>query len=220
MMTNLFSIFDPSIYLQNTPWLILMIPMIIFFSQKTKNSLMNILYKKFMDLIFKELNPILSSKKVYPKLTFTFIFFFIMVINLSSLMPFNFTLTSQISLNMPMAMVMWLSFLMLGWTKKTKHMLSHLLPMSTPTPLIPIMIIIEIISQIIRPITLSVRLTANMVAGHLLLSLLGNMLILNTTFFMNSLIMFMLLFFLEICVSIIQAYVFMTLISLYSTEIY
>jgi len=46
--------------------------------------------------------------------------------------------------------------------------------LGTPSGLIPVIVIIETVRNIIRPITLSVRLAANMVAGHLLLALLGS----------------------------------------------
>ena len=48
------------------------------------------------------------------------------------------------------------------------------MPQGTPTILIPFIVIIETISNLIRPGTLAVHLTANMIAGHLLLTLLGN----------------------------------------------
>ena len=43
-----------------------------------------------------------------------------------------------------------------------------------PPILIPFIVCIEIIRNIIRPGTLAVRLTAIIIAGHLLISLLGN----------------------------------------------
>jgi len=53
-------------------------------------------------------------------------------------------------------------------------MLAHLVPMGTPSVLIPLIVIIEITRNLIRPIALAVRLTANLIAGHLLIALLGN----------------------------------------------
>lgn len=53
-------------------------------------------------------------------------------------------------------------------------MLAHLVPLGTPGVLIPFIVLIETISNVIRPGTLAVRLAANMIAGHLLLVLLGN----------------------------------------------
>jgi F-type H+-transporting ATPase subunit a len=79
------------------------------------------------------------------------------------------------------------------------------------------MVLIELVRNIIRPVTLCVRLTANLIAGHLLMSLLGNALVrrgLAILFFVP-----ILLTILEIAVSFIQAYVFITLVTLYATEI-
>ena len=53
-------------------------------------------------------------------------------------------------------------------------MFAHLVPQGTPPVLMPFMVCIETISNVIRPGTLAVWLMANMVAGHLLLTLLGN----------------------------------------------
>jgi F-type H+-transporting ATPase subunit a len=95
-----------------------------------------------------------------------------------------------------------------------------LVPQGTPNILIPFIILIETIRRIIRPITLTIRLTANIIAGHLLLTLLGNMgpkIIL----FIIPFLLFtqLILLILESAVSIIQSYVFSILITLYSREI-
>jgi F-type H+-transporting ATPase subunit a len=107
-----------------------------------------------------------------------------------------------------------------GWVKNTNHILAHLVPQGTPGALINFMVLIELVSNLIRPITLCVRLTANIIAGHLLISLLGNALVrisLTGTAFL--LIIPIMLTILEAAVACIQAYVFITLITLYTTEI-
>lgn len=99
-------------------------------------------------------------------------------------------------------------------------MFAHLVPQSTPGLLIPFMVIIESIRNVIRPITLSVRLIANIVAGHLLITLLGNQTALASNIILVSLIITqILLLTLETAVSIIQSYVFAVLSTLYSREI-
>src|SRR5579863_8606542 len=96
-----------------------------------------------------------------------------------------------------------------------------MVPSGTPTILMFFMVLIELVRNIIRPLTLSVRLSANIIAGHLLICLLGNFLI-QFISISSSLILIVpvLLSFLELGVSIIQAYVIMTLITLYVTEIH
>lgn len=82
------------------------------------------------------------------------------------------------------------------------------------------MVLIELVRNIIRPITLCVRLTANLIAGHLLLSLLGNALTrINFGLRIFSLPAPLILTILEAAVACIQAYVFITLITLYTTEV-
>jgi len=98
-------------------------------------------------------------------------------------------------------------------------MIAHLVPLGTPVALMSFIVLIESVSNVIRPITLSVRLAANMIAGHLLLTLLGNqgvgagygvvLVVVSRQFLLLTL---------EAAVAIIQSYVFMTLRVLYSSE--
>jgi F-type H+-transporting ATPase subunit a len=93
-------------------------------------------------------------------------------------------------------------------------------PQGTPSILMPFMVCIETISNVIRPGTLAVRLTANIIAGHLLLTLIGNtgnsLSTVLLTFLIFSQVALLLL---ESAVSIIQAYVFAVLSTLYSREV-
>ena len=102
------------------------------------------------------------------------------------------------------------------------HALGHLLPEGTPTLLIPVLIIIETISLFIRPLALGVRLTANLTAGHLLIQLIATaafvLLPLIPTVAILTTILLFLLTLLEVAVAIIQAYVFVLLLSLYLQE--
>ena len=82
------------------------------------------------------------------------------------------------------------------------------------------MVLIERVSNIIRPGTLAVRLSANIIAGHLLITLLGNQTAAASYIVLVALIFTqILLLVLETAVAIIQAYVFATLSTLYSSEV-
>lgn len=117
---------------------------------------------------------------------------------------------------------MWLATVLVGARNQPTHALAHLLPDGTPPLLIPVLIIIETISLLIRPLALAVRLTANLTAGHLLIQLIST-----AAFVLISLIpavaglaltLLFLLTLLEVAVAIIQAYVFVLLLSLYLQE--
>lgn len=98
--------------------------------------------------------------------------------------------------------------------------LAHLVPMGTPIGLMPFIVLIEIVRSLIRPITLRVRLVANIIAGHLLLTLLSNRVyVLNIPILIVSLGALLCLSILECGVSIIQAYVFRVLRTLYLNEV-
>ena len=108
--------------------------------------------------------------------TFTFISFFSIIIfnNFLGVSHYVFTTTSHIAITLSLALPLWLTFIIFGWINNTQHIFAHLVPQGTPPVLIPFMVCIETISNIIRPWTLAVRLAANIIAGHLLLTLLGN----------------------------------------------
>merc|ERR1711971_1135069 len=89
-----------------------------------------------------------------------------------------------------------------------KNILVHLVPVGTPAVLIPVMVIIETIRNLIRPGALPVRLAANIVAGHLLLSLLGGQGARLGVSLLGFLVLgLVLLIVLECAVACIQAYV-------------
>nr|WNH37222.1 ATP synthase F0 subunit 6 [Etmopterus gracilispinis] len=152
----------------------------------------------------------------------TTLMLFLITINLLGLLPYTFTPTTQLSLNMAFAIPLWLTTVFIGMFNQPTIALGHLLPEGTPTLLTPILIIIETISLFIRPLALGVRLTANLTAGHLLMQLIATAAfvlinIMPTVALLTSLILFLLTI-LEVAVAMIQAYVFVLLLSLYLQE--
>nr|AZJ15137.1 ATP synthase F0 subunit 6 [Simosthenurus occidentalis] len=144
---------------------------------------------------------------------------FIASTNLLGLLPYSFTPTTQLSMNIGMAIPLWLATVLMGFRNKPKVSLAHFLPQGTPTPLVPMLVIIETISLLIQPLALAVRLTANITAGHLLIHLIGSATLalssINMTMSIITFIILLLLTILELAVAVIQAYVFTLLVSLY-----
>nr|AOS51681.1 ATP synthase F0 subunit 6 [Entomacrodus striatus]AOS51685.1 ATP synthase F0 subunit 6 [Entomacrodus striatus] len=155
-------------------------------------------------------------------LMLTSLMIFLITLNMLGLLPYTFTPTTQLSLNMALAVPLWLATIIIGMRNQPTHALGHLLPEGTPTPLIPILIIIETISLFIRPLALGVRLTANLTAGHLLIQLIATaafvLLPLMPTVAILTTTLLVLLTLLEVAVAMIQAYVFVLLLSLYLQE--
>nr|YP_009711368.1 ATP synthase F0 subunit 6 [Plestiodon tunganus]QGA46910.1 ATP synthase F0 subunit 6 [Plestiodon tunganus] len=147
---------------------------------------------------------------------------FLLSLNMLGLLPYTFTPTTQLSMNMGLAVPLWLATVLIGLRNQPTASLGHLLPEGTPTPLVPTLIIIETISLFIRPLALGVRLTANLTAGHLLIQLISTaafvLLPVMTTTATLTLVVLLLLTGLEIAVAMIQAYVFTLLLSLYLQE--
>nr|YP_009826182.1 ATP synthase F0 subunit 6 [Eremophila alpestris]QBX87740.1 ATP synthase F0 subunit 6 [Eremophila alpestris]QBX87753.1 ATP synthase F0 subunit 6 [Eremophila alpestris] len=176
----------------------------------------------FINLITKQLMIPLNKKGHKWALILTSLMIFLLLINLLGLLPYTFTPTTQLSMNLALAFPLWLATLLTGLRNQPSASLAHLLPEGTPTPLIPALILIETTSLLIRPLALGVRLTANLTAGHLLIQLISTAtVVLASTMPAVSLLTLLVLFLLtilEIAVAMIQAYVFVLLLSLYLQE--
>nr|UUJ36866.1 ATP synthase F0 subunit 6 [Epeorus sp. 03 ZXM-2022a] len=223
-MTNLFSVFDPSSSIMNLSlnWLstflgILLLPT-AYWLMPSRYSL---IWNKITSTLHQEFNTLLGPAG-HPGSTFLFISLFSMIVfnNFLGLFPYIFTSSSHLTFTLALALPLWMSFMLYGWINHTQHMFAHLVPQGTPPILMPFMVCIETISNIIRPGTLAVRLAANMIAGHLLMTLLGNTgPSLSLTILSFLIIGQIALLVLESAVAIIQSYVFAVLSTLYSSEV-
>nr|ATD83154.1 ATPase subunit 6 [Veniliornis passerinus] len=175
-----------------------------------------------IDLITKQLMTPLNKNGHKWALILTSLMTLLLSINLLGLLPYTFTPTTQLSMNMALAFPLWLATLLTGLRNQPSASLGHLLPEGTPTPLIPALILIETTSLLIRPLALGVRLTANLTAGHLLIQLISTastaLLSIMPTISALTTIILLLLTILEVAVAMIQAYVYVLLLSLYLQE--
>nr|YP_010946405.1 ATP synthase F0 subunit 6 [Haplosymploce aurantiaca]WGO57123.1 ATP synthase F0 subunit 6 [Haplosymploce aurantiaca] len=225
MMTNLFSVFDPTTTFNNMSlnWIsttlgLMLIPTSFWLIPSRHN----ILWNSVLLNLHKEFKTLIGYKNINKGSTFIFISLFSIIVfnNFLGLFPYVFTSTSHMTMTLSLALPLWISFMIFGWINNTQHMFAHLVPQGTPPILMPFMVCIETISNIIRPGTLAVRLAANMIAGHLLLTLLGNTGPNLTTSLLTLLVGTQIaLLILESAVAIIQSYVFAVLSTLYSSEV-
>jgi F-type H+-transporting ATPase subunit a len=174
--------------------------------------------KLLIKILISEFSALLKNNKIRI-LIFISLFFLIAHTNILGLLAYAFTSTRHLTITLSLALPFWVGFIIFSITNNTLNFLAHLVPLGTPAPLIPFIVIIEIIRNIIRPITLSVRLAANIIAGHLLLTLLrgllptSSLIIFGSAFAAQSLLIV-----LETAVAVIQAYVFSILTTLYASE--
>ncbi|WP_296706430.1 F0F1 ATP synthase subunit A [Rhodoblastus sp.] len=152
------------------------------------------------------------------------VFMFVFFSNLIGLVPYTFTVTSQIIVTFAFAAFIILLVLAYGFYKNGAHFLRLFVPSGVSPILLPFIVLIEIISFASRPISLSVRLFANMLAGHITLKVFGGF----VTLLLGAgvyallaplpLIGIVLLTAFELLVAFLQAYVFAILTCVYLND--
>jgi F-type H+-transporting ATPase subunit a len=153
------------------------------------------------------------------------LFMFILTANLLGMVPYFFTITSQIIVTFALALFVIGTVLVYGFYKHGFSFLKVFVPSGVPGVLLPLVVTIEIISFLSRPISLSVRLFANMLAGHITLKVfagfvasLSTMGALGIGGAILPLIMTVALTGLEFLVAFLQAYVFAVLTCMYLND--
>jgi F-type H+-transporting ATPase subunit a len=153
------------------------------------------------------------------------LFMFILVVNLLGLLPYAFTVTSQIIITVALALLVFFTVIIYGFYKHGLHFLRLFVPSGIPIYILPLVTAIEVMSFLSRPISHSVRLFANMLAGHITLKVfagfigllgawgflgwIGAILPLGLTVALTAL---------ELLVAVLQAYVFAILTCIYLND--
>jgi F-type H+-transporting ATPase subunit a len=149
------------------------------------------------------------------------LFFFILFCNLLGLVPKGFAATSNINVTASLAVVVFLCTQGAGIYKHGPFgYLKKFIPKGVPLWIIPLMLPIEIISQFAKPFSLAVRLFANMTAGHLVILVFLSMIIMFKSAIITPLPLAMAVIMkaFEIFISLIQAFIFSILASMYIAE--
>nr|QHH25565.1 ATP synthase F0 subunit 6 [Argiope ocula] len=219
---NLFSVFDPSSYFgMSLNWIIVgfimsLFPLKYYYIRGSSQGV----FINFSSQIEKMFTEVAGSSKLAIVFVCTVMFMYLIISNLLGLFPFIFTSTAHPMITMGLGLVFWFSFFLMGWVKNFKYSAAHLVPEGSPIYLSPLMVVIESISHLMRPFTLSIRLAANMMAGHLIISLLASISLMSFMGFSSSIFLQSILLILEFGVSIIQGFVFSILVLLYALEYY
>ena len=149
------------------------------------------------------------------------IFLTIIFLNIMGLLPFSFAVTSHFIWSLFLSLSMGLSIFFVGISNFKLDYLKIFL-LDIPIALYPLMTVIELSSYVIRAFSLAIRLSANIMAGHILVDIIAeviaylNFCLLDLSFLVF--ILLMALFFLETGVALLQAYVFVLLLSIYLND--
>jgi F-type H+-transporting ATPase subunit a len=150
------------------------------------------------------------------------LFMFVLTANLLGMVPYFYTVTSQIIVTFALALLVILTVIIYGFIKHGFGFLKLFVPQGVPAILLPLVVVIEIISFLSRPISLSVRLFANMLAGHITLKVFAGFVAslgaLGVGGAILPLIMTVALTGLEFLVAFLQAYVFAVLTCMYLND--
>lgn len=166
------------------------------------------------------------GKQIYFPFIYS-LFIFILLSNLISMIPYNFAINAQLIFTISLSITLWISLTILGLIKHKWMYFNLFVPSGTSLPLVPFLVLIELISNIARSISLGLRLGANILSGHLLLTILCGLIfdyIVSATFILSllsiiPLIIILGIISLEFAIAAIQAYVFCVLTCSYIKDV-
>ncbi len=153
------------------------------------------------------------------------LFMFVLFANMIGLIPYSFTVTSQLIVTATLALAVFFIVVIYGFWRNGLKFLKLFVPKGVPVYILPAIVVIEILSFMSRPISHSVRLFANMLAGHITLQVFAGFIIMLAGFgvvgwFGAALpfILVVMLIALEFLVAFLQAYVFAILTCIYLND--
>lgn len=192
-----------------------------FFVPNSWQFFMETIFETVLRLLFDNLNQ--RGEMFFPFISI--IFLFITICNLIGLIPYSFTVTSQLIITFTMSFSIFIGINIVGCKLHKQKLISLFMPANTSFLLALILVPIEFVSYAAKPISLGVRLFINLMAGHTLLKVIvgfsWSMLALEnilTFIHIVPLIILVILMGLELAVAIIQAYVFTILTCIYLND--
>lgn len=175
-----------------------------------------------IELYYSSTESMITTSKAFFPLVYR-LFTFLLAANLIGLIPYRFTITAHAIVTLTLALGVWIGKLVVGFRLHGIKLLGMFLPAGIPFAIVPFLVAIELLGFLIVAIRLPVRLFANMIAGHILLKVLGGFawtIVLSKLYLVHFLplrVLFVLIG-LETGVALIQAYVFTILTRLYLAD--
>ena len=173
------------------------------------------LYSTVYSIVINQINA--NKGQIYFPFIYS-LFIFILINNLIGMVPYSFAPTAHFILTFSISFTVVLGATILGFQKHGLKFFSLFVPSGCPLGLLPLLVLIEFISYLSRNISLGLRLAANILSGHMLLSILGgftyNIMTSGILFFFLGLLplAFIIAFSgLELAIAFIQAQVFVVL---------
>lgn len=144
---------------------------------------------------------------------------FIFVLNLGNLLPGVFGCSSQLAVTLTLGLMVFFIVLIIGIYEYRSKFFHLFIPAGIPGILKPFLLLLEMFSFAIRPFSLALRLAINMIAGHVMLHVIGGfgkgvVGIKVLTIAISSVLSIF-----EIVVAGLQAYVFAVLSCIYIADI-
>ncbi len=153
------------------------------------------------------------------------IFFFVLICNLVGLIPYTFSVTSQIVITAALALLVFFTVIIVGIAEHGVSFFKLFVPPGVPIYILPLVVAIEVFSFFVRPVSHSVRLFANMLAGHITLNVFGAFVLMllgagaaTKALAVLPFAMTIALYALELLVAFLQAYVFAMLTCMYLND--
>jgi len=183
------------------------------------------LFESFYDFVDGMCREQLAAARIQFTTTIFGIFSLLVSLNLFGLLPYSFTVTSQLSITLSFSTALFIGITLFGIRRHGLHFFSFFLPAGAPIALAPLLVLIEIVSYVFRAISLGVRLFANITAGHTLLKILSGFTW--TMLFSGGLLalcapaplaLVLIITGLEVAVALLQAYVFSILVCVYLND--
>jgi F-type H+-transporting ATPase subunit a len=169
-----------------------------------------------------------------PFLPFVFtLFAMIAVMNIVGLAPTSFTVTSQLSVTVTLALVTFITVVIVGFMRNGLGFFKLFVPSGVGVAMAIPLALIEFISFMVRPVTLSMRLFGNMIGGHVAMYMFASFVVglgafaihsglASPAYFGLSALSFAMvigLYALEFIVAFLQAFVFAALTCTYINDV-
>jgi len=185
------------------------------------------------DLADKGLTGPMIGDRGRPFLPFIFaLFSIIAVMDIWGLVPGQFTVTSQLSVTVTLAIMTFAIVIIVGLMRNGLGFFKLFVPGGVSIAIAVPLVLIEVISFLVRPVTLSMRLFGNMIGGHVVMYMFASFVVGMGVFAAHggiaslgyvgsalSLFMVIALFALELIVAFLQAFVFAALTCTYLSDV-